>query len=325
MPLDYSAISSEEQISVLREVALAALSNYNFTVTELTNINHEYNSTFSVLTETNGKYALRINVNSGRTPENIAAEVFFLKTLSNESSINVVTPVSNRSGEFRTSVYNENLNQTFDCLLFDWLEGEELGDEPTESQLETAGALMAQMHLAMNDVTLPKGAELTIYNDLFWGSADQLLISEEHFSSDEVIAIRTAKKLIESVIADLYASEKPRIIHADMHGWNLMWNKGELTVFDFDDCGIGLPIQDLAVSMYYLDTEAQRTALIRGYSTVSSLPKFTKLQMDTLLVHRRLQLLNYLYESKTPEHRAMIPGYFQETIRRIATLEETGL
>jgi len=35
------------------------------------------------------------------------------------------------------------------------------------------------------------------------------------------------------------------------------------------------------------------------------------------LLQRRLTLMNYLYGTTTPEHREMVPGYQDETIRQI--------
>jgi hypothetical protein len=35
------------------------------------------------------------------------------------------------------------------------------------------------------------------------------------------------------------------------------------------------------------------------------------------MLHRRIALLNYLYETANPEHRGMIPKYQEETLRRI--------
>jgi hypothetical protein len=41
--------------------------------------------------------------------------------------------------------------------------------------------------------------------------------------------------------------------------------------------------------------------------------------MASLLLQRRLVLLNYLYETKNPEHKAMVPAYLQKTMERIGT------
>jgi len=95
-----------------------------------------------------------------------------------------------------------------------------------------------------------------------------------------------------------------------------MWHKNEIAIFDFDDCGFGLTVQDLAVAFYYLDTQEQRDALISGYEQIKPLPVFSELDLETLLMQRRLVLLNYLFETTNPEHKKMIPKYLEESKRR---------
>ena len=115
-----------------------------------------------------------------------------------------------------------------------------------------------------------------------------------------------------------------RLIHADMHGWNLMWHNGAVSVFDFDDCGIGLPIQDLYTALYYLDTDEQDAALKAGYESVRPIPDHTEFEAKALLLQRRIILLNYLFETSTPEHREILPKYQVETMRRINVFLENS-
>jgi Ser/Thr protein kinase RdoA (MazF antagonist) len=98
-----------------------------------------------------------------------------------------------------------------------------------------------------------------------------------------------------------------------------MWHEGRLSVFDFDDCGFGLEVQDLAVAMYYLDTPEQDAALLAGYKSVKALPDYSDDQMKALLVQRRLMLLNYLFETKNQEHREMLPAYLAKSLERVST------
>ncbi|MEY4043264.1 MAG: hypothetical protein RL529_831, partial [Actinomycetota bacterium] len=110
-------------------------------------------------------------------------------------------------------------------------------------------------------------------------------------------------------------------IHADLHPWNVMWHEGELAIFDFDDSGLGLPIQDLMTAIYYLDNPEQDAALLAGYASIAPVPEHTPEQRAVLMLQRRLLLLNYLYETSNPEHLEMIPEYQAETFRRLSALK----
>jgi Ser/Thr protein kinase RdoA (MazF antagonist) len=118
---------------------------------------------------------------------------------------------------------------------------------------------------------------------------------------------------------ELYQNSKAHIIHADMHGWNLMWHEGKLSIFDFDDCGFGVEAQDVAVALYYLDTPEQDQALLAGYTSVKPLPAYSENAMKALLLQRRLLLLNYLYETKNQEHKEMLPAYLEKSLELVST------
>jgi Ser/Thr protein kinase RdoA (MazF antagonist) len=176
---------------------------------------------------------------------------------------------------------------------------------------------MATLHKSSENFELPAGAKLPLLSDPMWETEDYLLGEKSVLDPQAKALIARGLDAIASETKRLFASQKPQIIHADLHGWNVMWSDGKLSVLDFDDCGIGLPLQDLATAIYYLDTPEQEAALREGYESVAPLPEFSQSDLDMLLLQRRIILLNYLYETSNAEHRAMIPEYLVESIRRI--------
>jgi len=66
------------------------------------------------------------------------------------------------------------------------------------------------------------------------------------------------------------------LIHADMHLGNALFWRGEVKVIDFDDCGFGYWLYDIAVSLWELrhrnDYGHFRSALIDGYTRRRPLP-----------------------------------------------------
>jgi hypothetical protein len=41
--------------------------------------------------------------------------------------------------------------------------------------------------------------------------------------------------------------------------------------------------------------------------------------MKALLLHRRLLLLNYLYETKNQEEKELLPAYLEKSLERVST------
>ncbi len=309
----------EEQVESLSDCVQGILSQYDIGAFEFESINHEFNSTYRVKTQAGERYALRVNVNSNRTRENLNAEIFFV---SNVTSVKTPRPVKNASGQFVTTGWHEASGRELSAVVYTWLDGAEVGDEPTNEQIFAMGAAMAQLHTEAENLALPGGADLPRIHDFLWGQKDMLLSPLSTLSEEDKSVIAAVKTEIESVVDALSREDTVRPIHADIHPYNVMWLDGELSVFDFDDSAIGLPVQDLATTLYYLDTEEQDQALLAGYASVRELPKFTERQMKLLRIQRRIILLNYLFETSNPEHKAMADDYAVETIRRVRALLE---
>jgi len=314
---NFFELPESEQISELTIFAATVLEAYEFSIKSIESINYEYNATFKVSTTDSKNFALRININSPRSTENIRAEVAWVQFLQDVNGIHTATPIANKDGQFITNLSHARSGRELNCILYSWLEGEEIGDEPTIEQLRILGQTMALMHNASKDFILPKDSALPSFHDPFWETEDFLLSDKSKLESQDMQLIAAAFKEIISRTDALYSRENPQMIHADLHGWNMKWNEGKLSIFDFDDCGIGLPIQDIATALYYLDCPEQDEALLNGYTSIMPLPAHTKADLEMLLIHRRLMLLNYLYETNNQEHQELIPTYLEETLRRL--------
>jgi Ser/Thr protein kinase RdoA (MazF antagonist) len=307
------------QTDSLTVFAHEILKKYAITDAEVESINFEFNATFSVSTESGQKYALRLNINSTRTVPNIQAETQWVRDLARIPSINVPTPIASLEDKYLVSANHADSGQTIYGVMYSWLEGEEIGDEPTLDQLHTVGRAMALLHENSSHFTLTAGAELPTFNDFFWGTEDYLFSSKSTLIPKDRQLIEQARDLIMMYTDELYATSEVHIIHADLHGWNLMWHEDQLSIFDFDDCGYGVEAQDIAVALYYLDTPEQDAALLDGYKSIRPLPVYSEKAMKALLLQRRLLLLNYLYETKNAEHKEMLPAYLEKTIERVST------
>ena len=319
MGSEFFDLPAEDQQNSLTAFATELLKDYGIHGAKVSCINFEFNATFAVESESGAKYALRININSTRTVENMKGEIEWVRHLNRTSGIHTPTPIATVKDNYIVSALHADSGQTLYGVMYSWLEGEELGDEPTLSQLHEVGRAIATLHQESTDFALSADAALPTFNDFFWGTEDFLFSDKSVLSDTDRALIQQAHDLIMQFTNDLYQNSKVHIIHADMHGWNLMWNEDQLSVFDFDDCGYGVEAQDLAVTLYYLDTPEQDQALLNGYKSVRPLPTYSANAMKALLLQRRLLLLNYLFETKNQEHKEMLPAYLEKSLERVST------
>ncbi len=313
----FALLSVGAQKEHISELAHAVLLEYPFMVQSIDLINFEFNATYKVLTRENEIFALRINVNSDRNYENLLGEIAFVSHLNEKGVVNLPKPVKTNNGQLAQTIYSPLLERQLGVVLYTWLEGEELGDDPSEDSLRKLGAAMAAMHQATRGFILPEGAKLPFLRDFLWETADIIFSIDSPLSGQEKELISEAKSKIEKIIEDLYSKGEAIVIHADLHGGNVFSHGDEVFIFDFDDSGIGLPIQDLATALYYLDTPEQDAVMLDGYRSVCEIPEHSEYQLQGLLLQRRIILLNYLFETSNQEHRAMAPEYLVETLRRV--------
>ena len=313
----FALLSLEDQIEHTSDLARAVLLEYPFELQAIELINFEFNATFKVQTSKNQIYALRINVNSDRNYENLLGEIAFVEFLNHKGVVNLPKPVPTKSNQLAQTIHSPLMERELGAVLYTWLEGEELGDEPSEHSLRKLGAAMAAMHQATQGFKLPAGAKLPMLRDFLWQTTDIIFTSDSPLSGEDKELLSEAKGKIEQIIAELYSNSEAIVIHADLHGGNVFSHGDEVFIFDFDDSGIGLPIQDLATALYYLDTPEQDAAMLDGYRSVCDLPVHSEYQLKGLLLQRRIILLNYLYETTNQEHRDMAPKYLAETLRRV--------
>ena len=319
MGLEFFELSPKEQQKSLAIFAHEILNYYGISNAKVSCINFGFNATYSVETETGVKYALRINVNSAKTIRNLLAEIEWVRHLNRTAGINTPTPIATLKDEFIVSAVHSESGLTLFAVMYSWLEGEEIGDEPTLDQLHEVGKAIALLHLDSSNLVLSPESELPTFNDFFWSTEDFLFSEKSKLSLSDKSLLQEAHDLIMEFTRDLYETSPVHIIHADFHGWNLMWHEGKLSIFDFDDCGFGVEAQDIAVALYYLDTPEQDQALLAGYTSVKPLPTYSENAMKALLMHRRLLLLNYLYETKNQEEKELLPAYLEKSLERVST------
>ncbi len=319
MGLEFFDLPVEEQQKSLTTFAAELLKGYGINDAKVSCINFEFNATFAVESDSGIKYALRININSTRTVENMQAEVQWVRHLNRTSGINTPTPIATLKDQYIVSGLHADSGQTLYGVMYSWLEGEEIGDEPTMEQLHEVGRAIARLHQESTDFALTGDNALPTFNDFFWSTEDFLFSEKSELSDQDRGLLEQARDEIMRYTDELYQSSPVHIIHADFHGWNLMWNEGQLSIFDFDDCGFGVEAQDLAVALYYLDTPEQDAALLNGYRSIKPLPTYSELAMKALQLQRRLLLLNYLFETKNQEHKELLPAYLEKSLERVST------
>lgn len=320
----FASVSRRAQIERMRSAGRVALTQYGVSATSLRLLNHDYNSTFRVETD-ESRFALRISMNSRRSAAEVGSELTWLRALQRETEVCVADPLTPLSGDPVATVRVSGLERESPAALFAWLAGPDIGDKINVQEATEIGRTAAALHEHARRWTLPDATEFRDIGGLFMDDVDRLATVDAVGLDDTQVAfLLDARDHIEAEIADVFAAET-LLIHADLHPWNVKWADDRLAVFDFDDCGMGSPVQDLAIAAFYLrDRPELRSALFDGYATTAAVPPHTTDQFEALLASRNLLLLNDLIASVTGDRSDFVQEYALRTVDRQRHYMDTG-
>lgn len=315
--------SRRQQLGILRSVAQELLQQYPIKVRQMKLRNVGHNATFQVSTGSRRDLGLRINVNSIHDRANQRAEAAWLEAISGDTDLIVPRPVRSSSGLTLSST--RAAGRVFDGFVYEWLEGRITPDPMGLQTARTLGMHMATLHDHAVRFRLPRNAKLPGFSSLLWNQADRLHADNTPLRRTDLRVVDRVIELMSPAITALLEDDKQRPIHSDLHSGNLVRTSHGLAVIDFDDCGIGVPAQDIGVAAFYQDAKPRfMDALYAGYTEIRSVPNVSESALHALLAQRNLILLNDLLANQTAELRAMVPKYIRRSITRLRHYRDTG-
>ncbi len=273
---------------------------------------HRENSVFRVETS-NGPHALRLHRLGYHDDQALTSELTWMAMLAH-MGMKVPTPVRCKSGVFLAELGDESPRK---ASLLTWLSGAPLGKtgEPLahkgSNQTEIfrkVGAEMARMHKLTDNWAIPTGftrprwdSDGLVGENPFWGQFWEFS-SCPQTERDLLVALRNECR--EQLAAFQNHGGDFGLIHADLVRENILIDQGEVQFIDFDDCGFGFRMFDIATALikniHEPNFEALREALLAGYSSVRTLPAFEIAALPLFLTLRSLTYLGWA-ESRSSE------------------------
>ncbi|WP_114906546.1 phosphotransferase enzyme family protein [Ornithinimicrobium murale] len=318
----YDQLTDAQQAEALRPVAVAAARSFGLEAHRLEMHLHAYNTTFALETVTGERFALRVNTNSTSPRDEIATQQAWQLALAEQTPVRVPVPRTTTDGQWCAAVESDALGRELLVTCASWLEGPDVGTASPEVAHEL-GRTMAQLHLQAQSWQLPEGGGLPLLDTPLFGAPDRLSGADLEAGQREVLDRARAIGVV--AFAHAFENVPVRALHADLHGGNLKWHDGRLAVFDFDDCGLGVPALDLAISTFYLrGAPGVEESLRDGYASIAPLPDIAPEHFEALLASRQLLLANDIVKSTTAQFRELARTYLPTAVDRLSRWLETG-
>ena len=267
-------LTRRSQIARLRAVALAALRSYPLPEGRLTFVTHGENTTFRH-ESTAGRFLVRVHrpQRHGRDVDAAAAidsEISWLRAIRSDTDLAVPEVLPTRDGA--DTVDAAAAGQSRVCSVLRWMDGRIYEESARPVHLRRLGEAMAVLHDQADAWTPPPGfvrirwdhhtffGDVMVYGDVSAGECWRLLPPP----------VRTRFEAVGARLADIMAAERDvGLIHADLHPGNAVFERGRVKLIDFDDCGTGPRLYELAVGVWEFrlrpDYPAYLDALCAGY------------------------------------------------------------
>jgi Ser/Thr protein kinase RdoA (MazF antagonist) len=331
----FNELGYRGQVRRLARMAQAALVDFSITVSRLIPMAHRENTTFRVDTPAGERFVLRITQPEHHTVAAVRSEMIWLDALNRTTDVIVPQPMSTRKGESLTSIQVDGVPEPRICTLFHWVDGRFVNRGLTPSHLDRVGVLTAQLHNYSAHFITPPGFVRRQVDGLTYFAqpqADNYSPASVAHAMQLVAAIRPPEDVavVEAALARVLETmrelgrrpEMYGLIHGDLHQWNYLFHKGRVRAIDFDDCGYGLFIYDLCVTLSEIrDKEnypALRAALLAGYRSIRPLPAAHEAHLDTLITLRALQDIFAFIELRDhPASRANWQVYVDDNLQRL--------
>jgi Ser/Thr protein kinase RdoA (MazF antagonist) len=234
-----------------------------------TGINHTY-----LITDNKTKYVLRVYFHNWRLKSQIEQEIKLLQLLK-ENHISISFPIADKKGNFIQDIdAPEGIRH---AVLFSFAEGEKIRFMDTETCF-SIGSLMAKIHTTTANKSIDRiNYDLETLVHLPYQYAKQ-------FFSETLAEMEFIKKQSEK-ISKTFEKINPTkiqkgIVHMDIWYDNMnVTSKKEATIFDFDFCGNGWLLFDVAYfckQLFHIEVnkdeyELKVQSFLKGYQNVRTL------------------------------------------------------
>ena len=313
---------ADEDHARLEDFARAALPAYGVEPTaRLTLLNVSENATFR-LDDESGPSIIRVHREGYHSRAAIESELAWIAALRDSGMVRTPPFLATVTGD-PVAVATLPDGGWRHVVRFGWVEGVEPTQDRLNEDFVQLGSIAARLHGHAKSWTRPAGFtrftwdfETGLGPNGHWGSW-----RDGMGMTPDILAVldRCAARVGERLQAFGQGPDRFGLIHADMRLANLLVNGPDVTVIDFDDCGLSWFMYDLGSAVSFFEHEPHVPALcdawVRGYRSVAPLSAADEAEIPTFVMYRRLLLIAWIgSHSSTDLAQSMGVQYTQDAV-----------
>jgi len=323
-------LSADQQAEHLTLLARQALRSWPGSYRDLTLVKHRENAVFSAFGPDGRRVALRVHRHAYHCDAALHSELAWMQALAEEGmQVPVVLPTA--TGELFAHAAHPKVPETRQVDMLAWLPGDPIGSvedglnldgESPQHLFFAMGELAARLHQHSGGWTPPGVFQRHAWDEAgligpqpFWGPFwDLPLLSAQ----ERLLLERARHRAAEDLATFGKGADRYGLIHADFAPENLLRNERGLVLIDFDDCGFGWHMFELATVLFLRlgerDYQDLAEALFEGYEAVRPLSADQRAALPLFLFLRGSTYLGWI---KTRYETAFARQLAPEFIERV--------
>lgn len=275
-------------------------------------------------------YVLRLHRPDFRPLGWITSELAWLHAIRTKTHLSVPNP----AGSIYTGRLDGQDSPTY-CVLFDWIEGEQLSASAlTDARVWAVGVFLGELHRFSAGYTPPAGFERPRrdWAGLLGGASDYAIDPAEgaFLTEAQRVTLREAGEITRRVMDSLDAVPGSfGLIHADLIAKNVLFAGEGVAAIDFDDCGWGYFLYDLAPMLWMSRNEPGyddlRKALWEGYLSVHPDQSSFEPSLDALIAARHVASCRWVIGNRhNPAIHDQAHAMIALRLKELQTFLQTG-
>ncbi len=306
----------------LMQIAVAALQRYpQLSNGQLSLICRSENATFA-LESAGQRYAMRLHRANYHSKQDIASELLWLDALR-DSGTEVPQAVCDPQGEQVQTLHTED-GDIRHVVVFHWMDGEMPTTNVDPVAFQALGEVTARLHRHSRQWQRPESFRRIIWDHQtmvgdqgHWGRWQDAPLLDSHHHP---LIFQALEKINQRLTAYGQSPERYGLIHADLRLTNLLHHQGQTKIIDFDDCGFGWYMHDLAAAVSFFEHHPRAAEWIdnwlTGYEKSAHVSDEDLAMIPDLLMQRRLQLSAWMgSHASTEMARGLEQQWSADTLR----------
>jgi Ser/Thr protein kinase RdoA (MazF antagonist) len=318
---------ADGDVERLESVARIALPHWGFSEdSELRLLNLSENATFAVTAPAaRSPTILRVGRPDYSSVPEVESELAWIEALAADGMVRTAPVLRTIDGSSVVELATAELPRPRPCVAFGFVPGQEAPEDgDLDTPLRGLGRLAARMHGHARTWQLPAGFqrrrwdhETMIGERGIWGRWQDGV----GVGSTELGLLGELAELLRATL-EKYGQDADRfgLVHADLRLANVLFDRTDAYIIDFDDCGWSWYMYDLATCFTFIEDRTDLPGLVNcwlaGYREVTPLAAEAEAIIPTMIMLRRLLVLAWVgSHAETPLAQDVGAAYTDATCR----------